>query len=189
MAVLSPTDETIAHLKSATAGFDLIFSNELESAENLFKTDDSALHLLGSGACAFLQAALSMEVCSHICNTAVEIMKHALIPPCHQAGLIAEASALLEQAEAGAKKQLKNAKNLRQTGRFPTATEWEIIYSDCVILLGMTYALRYFLSVILSFPSTWILAAQPLISLPLRLLECLYNAHDSESYYGYLQCL
>ena len=37
MAVLSPTDETIADLKSATAGFDLIFSNELESAENLFK--------------------------------------------------------------------------------------------------------------------------------------------------------
>jgi|SRR6266850_1740991 len=111
--------------------------------------------------------------------------------PCHQAGLIAEASALLEQAEAGAKKQLKNAKNLRQTGRFPTATEWELIYSDCVILLGMTYALRYFLSVILlpSHRSTWMLAAQPLLSLPVRLLERLYNAHDSESYYGYLQCL
>jgi hypothetical protein len=62
MAVPSPTDETIAHLKSATAGFDFIFSNDLESAENLFKSSDSALHLLGSGGCAFLQAALSMEV-------------------------------------------------------------------------------------------------------------------------------
>jgi hypothetical protein len=78
MAVLSPTDETIAHLKSATAGFDLIFSNELENAENLFRASDSALHLLGSGACAFLQAALSMEVCPHISNTAVERMKHCL---------------------------------------------------------------------------------------------------------------
>lgn len=80
MAVLSPTDETIADLKSATAGFDLLFSNELESAENLFSTSDSALHLLGSGACAFLRAALSMEVRPHIRNTAVERMKHALFP-------------------------------------------------------------------------------------------------------------
>jgi len=75
-----------------------------------------------------------------------------LIPPRCQAGLIAEASTLLEQAEAAAKKQLKNSKNLRQTGRFPAATEWELIYSDCVILLGLTYALRYVLSVLLLSP-------------------------------------
>lgn len=66
-----------------------------------------------------------------------------------QTGLISEASSLLEQAEAGAKKQLKNAKNLRQTSRFPAATEWELIYSDCVILLGLNYALRYADSVFL----------------------------------------
>ncbi|KAH9989095.1 hypothetical protein BJV74DRAFT_838881 [Russula compacta] len=118
MAMLTPTDETIADIKSATTGFDLIFSNELEKAEQVFKTGDSALHLLGSGACAFLQAALSMEV-----------------------GLISEASNLLEQAEAGAKRQLKNSKNGRQSSRFPAATEWELIYSDCTILLGLTYAL------------------------------------------------
>jgi hypothetical protein len=61
MATPTP-EEAIADLKSATAGFDLIFSNELEKAEELFKTRDSALHLLGSGTCAFLQAALSLEV-------------------------------------------------------------------------------------------------------------------------------
>ncbi|KAI0253518.1 outer membrane protein Iml2/Tetratricopeptide repeat protein 39 [Lactifluus subvellereus] len=116
--MLTPTEEAVADLKSATVGFDHIFSNELDKAEELFKTSDSALHLLGSGACAFLQAALSMET-----------------------GLILEASNLLEQAEAGAKKQLKSAKNFKQTGRFPAATEWELIYSDCVILLGLTYAL------------------------------------------------
>ncbi|KAI0280499.1 hypothetical protein BGY98DRAFT_1106773 [Russula aff. rugulosa BPL654] len=116
--MLSPTEETIADIKSATAGFDMIFSNELEKAEDIFGNGDSALHLLGSGACAFLRAALSLET-----------------------GLISEASSLLEQAEAGAKKQLKNAKNLRQTSRFPAATEWELIYSDCVILLGLNYAL------------------------------------------------
>lgn len=75
--MLSPTDETIADIKSATAGFDLIFSNELEKAENLFGNGDSALHLLGSGACAFLQAALSLEVRARLCHTAVEATQHS----------------------------------------------------------------------------------------------------------------
>jgi hypothetical protein len=60
--MLTPTEDAIADLKSATAGFDHIFSNDLDKAEQLFKTKDSALHLLGSGACAFLQAAMSLEV-------------------------------------------------------------------------------------------------------------------------------
>jgi hypothetical protein len=60
---------------------------------------------------------------------------------------MSNASDLLAQAEAGAKKQLKISKNFRQTGRFPVATEWELIYSDCVILLGLNYALRYALRV------------------------------------------
>jgi hypothetical protein len=70
--MLSPAEETIADIKSATAGFDLIFSNELGKAEDLFGNGDSALHLLGSGACAFLQAALSLEVRTRLCGTAVE---------------------------------------------------------------------------------------------------------------------
>lgn len=60
--MLTPTEESIADIKSASTGFDFIFSNELDKAEDLFKSGDSALHLLGSGACAFLQAALSLEV-------------------------------------------------------------------------------------------------------------------------------
>ena len=72
VTMLSPTEETIADIKSATAGFDMIFSNELEKAENLFGKGDSALHLLGSGACAFLQAALSLEVRTRLGDTAVE---------------------------------------------------------------------------------------------------------------------
>ena len=60
--MLSQSEEVAADLKAATAGFDLIFSNELDKAEDLFKTSDSAFHLLGSGACAFLQAAVSLEV-------------------------------------------------------------------------------------------------------------------------------
>lgn len=60
--MLSHSEEVAADLKAATAGFDLIFSNELDKAGDLFKTSDSAFHLLGSGACAFLQAAVSLEV-------------------------------------------------------------------------------------------------------------------------------
>jgi hypothetical protein len=70
--MLTPTEETIADIKSATAGFDLIFSNELGKAADLFKDSDSALHLLGSGACAFLQAALSLEVRARLHDTGVE---------------------------------------------------------------------------------------------------------------------
>ncbi|KAI0261377.1 hypothetical protein BC834DRAFT_896500 [Gloeopeniophorella convolvens] len=114
----SPADDTVADLKSATAGFDYIFSNELDKADALFKTSDSAFHLLGAGACTFLQAALSMET-----------------------GLMSEATRLLELAEAGAKKQLKASKNLKSISRFPAATEWELIYSDSTILLGLTHAL------------------------------------------------
>ncbi len=70
--MLTPTDETIADIKSATAGFDLIFSNELGKAEDLFRSGDSALHLLGFGACAFLQAALSLEVRIRLRDAAVD---------------------------------------------------------------------------------------------------------------------
>jgi hypothetical protein len=68
------TEEAIADIKSATTGFDLIFSNELGKAADLFKTSDSALHLLGSGACVFLQAALSLEVRHCLRDTAVDAM-------------------------------------------------------------------------------------------------------------------
>ena len=139
----SQSEEVIADLQSATAGFDLLFSNELDKAAELFKTSDAALHLLGSGACAFLQAAVSLEV-------RPSCMMRTPYPPqfLFQVGDIAEASNLLTQAEAGAKRHLKNSKVLKQTGRFPASTEWELIYSDCVILLGLTQALRYALSVL-----------------------------------------
>lgn len=74
IAMLTPTEEAIADIKSATAGFDFIFSNELGKAEDLFKSSDSALHLLGSGACAFLQAALSLEVRTCLLDTALEVV-------------------------------------------------------------------------------------------------------------------
>ena len=78
--MLSPTEETIADIKSATAGFDMIFSNELEKAEDIFGNGDSAIHLLGSGACAFLRAALSLEVRTRLHDTVVEAIYYNTPP-------------------------------------------------------------------------------------------------------------
>ena len=55
---------------------------------------------------------------------------------------MAEASRLLTACETGAKKQLKIAKYSSQTTQFPPGTEWELLHSDSVILLGLTHALR-----------------------------------------------
>lgn len=55
---------------------------------------------------------------------------------------MAEGSRLLALAEAGAKKQLKLAKSSDKASQFPPGTEWELLHSDAVILLGLTHALR-----------------------------------------------
>lgn len=52
-------------LRVASEGFDLLFSNDLVGAVNLFSADgyqNSPFHLMGLGVCAFLKAALGMEV-------------------------------------------------------------------------------------------------------------------------------
>ncbi|KAH9852714.1 outer membrane protein Iml2/Tetratricopeptide repeat protein 39 [Lenzites betulinus] len=114
----APSNDTEAQLRAATVGFDGIFANELEEARETFASGDSPFHSLGLGVCAFLEAALGMETT-----------------------LMAEASRLLALAEAGAKKQLKLAKAFENTTQFPPGTEWELLQSDAVILLGLTHAL------------------------------------------------
>ncbi|KAI0822776.1 outer membrane protein Iml2/Tetratricopeptide repeat protein 39 [Trametes gibbosa] len=114
----APASDTAAQLRAATVGFDSIFANELEEARETFASGDSPFHSLGLGVCAFLEAALGMETT-----------------------LMAEASRLLALAEAGAKKQLKLAKSFENTTQFPPGTEWELLHSDAVILLGLTHAL------------------------------------------------
>lgn len=49
-------------LVSATKGFDFLFSNQIEEARSQLSSDDSPFHLFGLGVCAFLEAALGMEV-------------------------------------------------------------------------------------------------------------------------------
>ena len=57
-------EETTRNLRSATEGFDALFANDLEKARQIFKATDSPFHSLGAGVCAFLEAALGMEVCT-----------------------------------------------------------------------------------------------------------------------------
>lgn len=56
---------TAAQLEAAKKGFDHLFSNEIKEAQDAFASGDSPFHLLGQGVCAFLEAALGMEVGSH----------------------------------------------------------------------------------------------------------------------------
>ena len=58
------TDHSNAQsLLSATDGFDYLFSNDIDSARTHFQSHDDPFNLLGTGICAFLEAALGMEVC------------------------------------------------------------------------------------------------------------------------------
>jgi hypothetical protein len=59
------TNETAAQIEAATKGFDHLFVNEITEAQKIFAGEDTPLHLLGQGVCAFLEAALSMEVCPY----------------------------------------------------------------------------------------------------------------------------
>ena len=53
--------DTVA-LLAASEGFDHLFSNRLQDARSHFAGDGTPFHLLGLGTCAFLEAALGMEV-------------------------------------------------------------------------------------------------------------------------------
>ncbi|KAI0345249.1 hypothetical protein BDW22DRAFT_1354152 [Trametopsis cervina] len=112
-------EETSRRLSEASSGFDALFANDLDKARQIFSTNASAFHLLGTGVCAFLEAALGMEQ-----------------------GLMAQATQVLAESEAGAKKQLKAAKSLPSSTRYPAATEWELLQTDATILHALTLALN-----------------------------------------------
>ncbi len=57
--------------------------------------------------------------------------------------MMATATKMLADADAGAKKQMKAAKAVKSSTRFPAGTEWELVHSDAVILHALTLALRY----------------------------------------------
>ena len=60
-------EETARSLRSATSGFDALFANDIEKAREIFSVTESPFHSLGAGVCAFLEAALGMEVRILIC--------------------------------------------------------------------------------------------------------------------------
>jgi hypothetical protein len=49
-------------LESATKGFDFLFSNDIVASRQHFAGKEDPFHILGQGVCAFLEAALGMEV-------------------------------------------------------------------------------------------------------------------------------
>ncbi|KAI5990534.1 hypothetical protein F5J12DRAFT_862663 [Pisolithus orientalis] len=62
---MASADDTEEMLRLAAQGFDLLFANDLEAAVNVFvaeSQENSPFHLVGLGVCAFLKAALGMEV-------------------------------------------------------------------------------------------------------------------------------
>ncbi|EGN95882.1 hypothetical protein SERLA73DRAFT_113602 [Serpula lacrymans var. lacrymans S7.3] len=115
---MSSLQELEAKYRSASEGFDHLFSNQLISARETFSEQESPFHLLGLGVCAFLEAALGMETT-----------------------LMAEATRCLTLSEAGARKQVKAAKSSATLHRFQAGIEWEILHADAVVLLGLTHAL------------------------------------------------
>jgi hypothetical protein len=62
MPATNIADDNLAQLKSATEGFDHLFSNQIVEAHEAFAAHQSPFHLLGQGVCSFLEAALGMEV-------------------------------------------------------------------------------------------------------------------------------
>ncbi|KAF8888312.1 hypothetical protein BD779DRAFT_1611355 [Infundibulicybe gibba] len=108
----------VALLRSATAGFDHLFSNDIVSARTHFAGKEDPFHLMGLGVCAFLEAALGME-----------------------AGLMVEATRCLKLSEEGTRRQIKAAAARGTGGKYPPGLEWEIVNADAVVLLGFTQAL------------------------------------------------
>lgn len=59
---MSKTHPSAELLQSATNGFDYLFCNDISGAKTHFAGKDDPFHLLGLGVCAFMEAALGMEV-------------------------------------------------------------------------------------------------------------------------------
>lgn len=57
-------EETTANYHDAAKGFDHLFANDLQKARDVFEAGGSSFHMIGMGICAFLEAALGMEVSS-----------------------------------------------------------------------------------------------------------------------------
>lgn len=59
----NPDRLNVSQLLNATKGFDYLFTDDIDAARKHFEKHDDSFHLLGLGVCAFLEAALGMEVC------------------------------------------------------------------------------------------------------------------------------
>ncbi|KAG8964365.1 hypothetical protein FRC03_001849 [Tulasnella sp. 419] len=105
-------------LADANKGFDAVFNDDIELGKSILNAGNTPFHLLGLGVVTFLQAALGMED-----------------------GIMAEASKALTEAQAAAKQAYKVAQSKPSATRFPAGTEWELLQTDTILLLGVTQVL------------------------------------------------
>ena len=68
-------EETSANYHDAAKGFDHLFANDLQKARDVFEAGGSSFHMIGMGICAFLEAALGMEVSP----TSLRMMKRLVV--------------------------------------------------------------------------------------------------------------
>lgn len=73
--ILPAEHPNAALLLNVAKGFDYLFSDDIASAKKHFEPHNDPLHLLGLGVCAFLEAALAMEVFIG-CYTGCRILLH-----------------------------------------------------------------------------------------------------------------
>ncbi|KAG9004430.1 hypothetical protein FRB94_002374 [Tulasnella sp. JGI-2019a] len=118
MAAANTLSAVEDNLKDASAGYDYVFGDDIESARKILSARNSPFHQMGLGTVIFLQAALGMEE-----------------------GFMAEATKILTQADASVKQAVKTQGKKSNT-RFPVGTEFEILQADLVLLLGLTQALN-----------------------------------------------
>jgi hypothetical protein len=164
MAQIYAPDENLIQLLSANQAFDYLFANQIDKAREGFMANDSPFHLLGLGVCAFLDAALGMEV-----QIVYSYLPLIFICLAYQTELMTEANRCLTLSEAGAKKLLKSAQ-AKGPQRFQTGLEWEILHADAIIMLGLTSALRY-------------------VKIFCSSKDLRKGSVSSETYMGYLQCM
>ncbi|KAH7107708.1 hypothetical protein BKA62DRAFT_684189 [Auriculariales sp. MPI-PUGE-AT-0066] len=107
----------VADLNKAQAGFDLLWSNDLDGAKALFSQQHSPFHHMGTAVCLFLQAALGAE-----------------------SDLLAAATQALSEVDVSVKAQVLSAKG-QQSSRYGAGLEWDVVRADAAVLTGLSQAI------------------------------------------------
>ncbi|KAI6040557.1 hypothetical protein EDC04DRAFT_3140213 [Pisolithus marmoratus] len=118
MALAQDTEEMF---RLANQGFDLLLANDLDAAVDIFAAEgqeNSPMHLMGLGICTVLKAVLHLEP---------ELMEAA--------------TKCLTLAKRVSRKHMTLAKPSTSGRHSQSGVEWEVLHTDIILILGMTYGL------------------------------------------------